>query len=78
MENQGVTTCESFTPGPNQLRLIQRNTNNIVAIGQLFNAPAATRAQCECRMDLNSGQVHALLKRFDHCQLALMLCLWPS
>lgn len=42
--NQGYTICESYTPGPNQRTLAQRNTNNIIAIGQLFGANPATRA----------------------------------
>lgn len=31
-ENNGIATCESYYPGPNQKKLIDRGTNNIVAM----------------------------------------------
>ena len=40
----GYTKCESYTRGPNQLPLAQRNTNNIIAIGELFGGSEADRA----------------------------------
>ena len=31
-EGNGITACESYTPGPNQKTILERNTNYIVAI----------------------------------------------
>lgn len=45
-ESTAITSCESYAPGPNQLHMNQRATNNIIAIGQLANHPSpATRTQ---------------------------------
>ena len=39
----GYPSCASYTPGPNQLDMVQLNSSNIIAIGQLFNGGAANR-----------------------------------
>lgn len=41
----GIPTCASYTPGPDQVSLQQLGSNNVIAIGQLFQASDDARSQ---------------------------------
>lgn len=72
-ENNGITTCESYTPGPNQIPLGQHKTNNIVALRSDFVSDNREKwCGKRARVSYKGKPVDAVFYVWDACLILLI------